>query len=182
MNNTFDDFVRQQIATSTDGGNGLDLEQEKSMWLEKLDQLYELIRDSLSQYIVDGSIRLEMEDVALHEEQLGTYLAKSARIMIGRQVVLLNPVGTFLIGSRGRVDMDGPRGKVLFTIVPPDANAPKVRVTVSLNGIPPAHQSQEQSAPPETWVWKIATPPPRITYIELNQDSFRAALMGVVNG
>jgi hypothetical protein len=32
------------------------------------------------------------------------------------------------------------------------------------------------------WDWKIATPPPRIQYINLEQDTFLEALMEVVGG
>ena len=31
-------------------------------------------------------------------------------------------------------------------------------------------------------VWKISTPPPKIKYLELNENSFFDALMEVING
>ncbi|AYZ65195.1 hypothetical protein EGY31_17825 [Burkholderia multivorans] len=183
MSDNFDDFIRKQVRSSADEGKPLDLTKEKQTWLTKLDELYELVRVSLREYIDDGSINMEVTDFLLHEQLLGSYTAKAARIMVGRQVVTLKPVGTFLIGARGRVDMTGPRGITKFVIVPP--NAERVRVTIT--EVKPGDQPKpaEPSAPPETWVWKISTPPPRITYTELNAESFRTALMGVmgdVNG
>ncbi|WP_156516572.1 hypothetical protein [Paraburkholderia caribensis] len=180
MSDKFDQFVKKQVESSKSGGGQIDLEKEKSMWLQKLDQLYSLIEDGLSDYIKDGSIRLSFVETTLTEDLLGTYAVREAHITIGTQSVKLRPLGTFLIGARGRVDMTGPRGITRFTIVPPDATAPRVRVTVLSPGQTPPQQ--EAVAPPETWVWKIATPPPRITYIDLTPETFREALIGVVNG
>ncbi|MHA6909997.1 hypothetical protein ACQUJS_16445 [Ralstonia pseudosolanacearum] len=183
MSDDFDDFIRKQVRSSIHEGKPLDLAKEKQTWLKKLDKLYELVHESLRDYIDDGSINIEVTDFSLYEQLLGNYTAKAARIMVGRQVVTLKPVGTFLVGARGRVDMTGPRGITKFVIVPP--NAQRVRVTIT--EVAPGDQPKpaEPSAPPETWVWKISTPPPRINYTELNAESFRTALMGVmgvVNG
>jgi hypothetical protein len=178
MSTSFDEFIQKQVRSST--SEGLDLAQEKQIWLTKLDELYKLVRESLQKHIDDGSINIEETDFPLNEQLLGNYMAKEARIMIGRQLVTLRPVGTFLIGARGRVDMTGPHGIAKFVIVPP--NAQRMRVTITTVA-PGNHPSQEeQSAPPETWVWKISTPPPRITYTELNAESFRTALMEVMGG
>lgn len=180
MSENFDEFVRSQVQSASD--EKLDLDNEKAFWLTRLSQLYELVSASLRQYTDDGSISVDIEDVDLHEEQLGTYTAKAARITVGRSLVKLDPIGTFLIGARGRVDMTGPRGVARFMIVPPDSKG----LRVVMNVVSPSEAGKvpvgEGVAPPATWVWKIATPPPRITYAELNEDSFRSTLMGVVNG
>lgn len=43
-------------------------------------------------------------------------------------------------------------------------------------------RAPEPVAPLETWVWKIATAPPQITYIDLTPEVLREALMEVVGG
>lgn len=176
MSDKFDQFVKKQVEASRE----IDLAQEKEIWLKKLDQLYGLVEESLAAYTKNGSISVRYTDMPLTEELLGTYVVKAADIAIGGQRVKLKPVGTFLIGARGRVDMTGPRGVTRFTIVPPDATAPRVRVTVQMPG--QTTPSNEPVAAPETWVWKIATPPPQVTYIDLTLETFRDALIGVVNG
>lgn len=180
MIDKFDQFVATQIESLGDGGSGLNIEQEKEIWLKKLNELYSLVNKSLSDHISKNNIVVEYEDINLTEELLGTYSVKMALIKVGQHKVKLQPIGTFLIGARGRVDMIGPRGTTRFTIVPPAAIAPQVRVTIFLPGENP--HTPEQIATPETWVWKIATPPPRITYIDLNNETFREALMGVISG
>jgi hypothetical protein len=179
MSDKFDEFIQKHIASETGGGT-FDPEAEKAMWLGKLQALYALVKASLSEHIDAGKVTLTFQEIALMEEALGVYKVLEASISIGRQVVKLTPVGTFLIGARGRVDMRGPRGVARFLIVPPGSTAPRVRVAVVEPGKPPP--AREAVAPPETWVWKIAGSPPRITYADLTPDSFRDVLMGVMDG
>ena len=42
-------------------------------------------------------------------------------------------------------------------------------------------KKNDENAPIE-WEWKITTPPPRIKYIDINEESFFSALMEVING
>jgi len=41
--------------------------------------------------------------VELDEEQIGSYQAPQMIVTIGRKAVRLEPVGTFIIGAKGRV-------------------------------------------------------------------------------
>lgn len=181
----FDEFIKQQAAHAQSQKNeGLTLQQEKQMWLDKLAELYVLVERSLGKYIAEGSIKWSLKAMDLTEEQLGTYTVQEGHITIGRQTVKLEPIGTFLIGARGRLDMNGPKGIARFVIVPPESNAPQVRVSVSIapTGEIQTQPTEDRVSPPENWVWKIATPPPRVAYIDLNEETFRETLMGVVNG
>jgi hypothetical protein len=95
--------------------------------------------------------------------------------------VVLDPVGTNLIGAKGRVDMIG------------DAGASQIRpgrqkagrgpgVSVAIKTQDEQRQVEEEKEPDDVeWAWKIATPPPRIKYIEVNAESFFDALMEVIN-
>lgn len=158
----------------------LDLEKEKLLWLDNIKKFYKLAKESLDKYIDNGTVTFRYIDRTLTEELLGTYPVQEVQITIGREVVKLCPIGTFLIGARGRIDMIGPKGKVRFTIVPPASTGPQVivRIDDELEN----EQSSDPVVPPEMWVWKIATPPPRISYIDLTTETFQSALMEVING
>ena len=93
----------------------------------------------------------------------------------------MTPVGTFLIGAKGRVDVVGPAGRTRFVLVDSKASGPTLKVTVNIGGKPerPVVVSQPGKI---NWVWKIATNPPTIQYIELTQESLFQALMEVANG
>jgi hypothetical protein len=177
MSDKFEEFVRQLNESAGVGDEGIDLMAEKEMWLRKADEFYSLVRDSLSEFTSTGMASLDFVDISLSEEMLGTYSMKEARISLGRQIVKLTPIGTFLVGARGRIDMKGPRGVARFVVVPPGTREPRIRISFEKKDAP-----SDPIAPPETWIWKIATSPPRVTYIDVTKESFREALMGVVNG
>jgi len=171
MNTKFDLFVKEHVNALAE--NGADLQEEKKIWLSKLDELYALVKTSLSGHLENGGgIKFDLSEVDIYEDQLGTYAVPFATVTIGRQVVKLIPKGTFLIGVAGRVDMTGPRGVVRFVIVPRDSTEPRFRMLDSAASL----------ELPRDWIWKISSPPPRITYMDLTEDAFRDALMGVVNG
>lgn len=118
--------------------------------------------------------------VTLVEENIGNYQAPMTTITIGNILVKLEPIGTLLIGARGRVDMKGPKGIARLVIVPKESNGPSVRVEVILPGQTPSPRAE--LPPVSEWVWKLASSPPRITYTDLTKESFLDALMGVANG
>jgi len=181
MTSKFDEFVRKQSQQAVE--ENVDLVKEKADWLGKLDLLYSLVSTSLAQYIADGSIKIRFSELPLFEELLGDYVVQQAHITVGTQVANLKPKGTFLIGARGRVDMTGPRGVARFLVVPPESHAPRVRVTVNAVGsAPEVLPMQKPIASTESWVWKVASGPPRITFADLTEESFREVLMGVVGG
>jgi hypothetical protein len=93
----------------------------------------------------------------------------------------MTPIGTLLIGAKGRVDVVGPAGRARLVLVNSIASGPTIRVTVSIGGKPEPPTAEVE--PKEiTWEWKIATSPPAIRYIELTQESLFRALMEVANG
>ncbi|MGB3836254.1 hypothetical protein [Castellaniella sp.] len=183
MTKRFDEFIKSQ-AKNTEKNSTAQItpEQEKKLWLEKLAELHNLVDESLNAYVKSGDVKITRVPVVLHEEQLGLYEANQLEILLGRQLIRLKPIGTFLIGARGRVDMTGPRGIVRFVIVPPALEKPSFRVTVSIGGKENTPTPEPKYVPPEEWVWKISTLPPRIMYLELTSESFREALIEVVNG
>lgn len=183
MPDKFDDFIKNQLKSSAaENAAQVTPEQEKELWLRKLAELHTLVTESLDAYVKRGDVAINRVPIGLHEEQLGSYTADQLDIVLGRQVVRLKPIGTYLIGARGRVDMVGPRGSARFVVVPPASEKPNFSVTVSVAGENNKSTPEPKRVPPEEWVWKIATLPPRVMYLELTPESFRETLIGVVNG
>ena len=78
------------------------------------------------------------------------------------------------------MDLIGANGKVKFVLVDKTSSRPRIKVTVWVSGDKPPEEAEEKKE--IEWGWKIATPPPRIQYIDLEQDTFLDALMEVVGG
>ncbi len=176
----FGAFVKRQ-QTASEEQNRVDWAKERDEWLGLLKELYERIESFLAEYIQAGEIKLSYRDIELNEENIGSYSTQEMILKIGRQEITLRPIGTLLIGAKGGVEVVGPAGRTRLVLVNSESSGPRIKVTVSIGGRP--EPPAVEAAPKEIkWVWKIATSPPTIQYIELTQESLFQALMEVANG
>lgn len=178
-NTAFSDFIEQQIAPPATVEPEVDWDLEREEWLQYLDQFYKLVEGYMREYVDQGKVRLQRGVKKLHEEFIGDYPAATVTLHIGRNRIVFDPVGTNLIGAKGRVDMRSAKGTVKFVLVPEDATAMRWRSHIGLADDPVPDEPVERV---ENWAWKIATPPPKVRCLELCKDSFQDAIMGVVNG
>src|SRR3984893_15014471 len=106
----FAKFVKSQrsLASAVDQ---IDWAGERDEWLRYLDELYAQIESFLEAYLSDGPVRCEYRQINLNEENIGSYTANQMVLHIGQQAVTFTPIGTMLIGTKGRVDVLGPAGE-----------------------------------------------------------------------
>lgn len=166
----FDEFLEKERANA-DLEPQIDWGKRREEWLEYLGEFYGQVEEFLREYVASGDVSKEYQEKYINEEMVGRYPAQSLHLRVRGRDVILDPVGTNLIGARGRVDMTGPAGTVRFVLIGWDV----IRV-----GTRPGTGAEVETKMPE-WVWKIATPPPRIRYLDLNAESFLDALMEVIN-
>ena len=122
-NISFDDFVNQQIAKEEPP---IDWIQVRDDWKKHLDEFYQLAEGFLQKYIDQGKVRITTATKQITEEHIGSYDVKSLEVQIGTVKVCLDPIGTLIVGAKGRVDMRregmyGPYGTVKFVLVPKTA-------------------------------------------------------------
>lgn len=157
-------------------------EKRKEDWLLKLNELYADIESWLNDFEQDV-VSINYIDKEINEEHIGIYTARKMILRIADEQVVLDPVGTLLIGAAGRVDMRGKNGQVKLVLVP--ASSTGVEIKVQIKGKEESEREIQQTKKNndnEEMVWKIATPPPSINYIELDSDSFSDALLEVIGG
>lgn len=186
----FDQYLqRKAVADTLADLDIIDWEAEKHFWLTKLDELYRTMRQWLREYIEAGQIRLSFHPISLYEEEVGEYTVQEALLTMGQQAVTLTPVGTALVGTKGRVDLRGPAGVIRLVLSDERLAGPRVVYRQRLftsEAQKAAYYHRQALAPLEAiavnWVWKISTNPPRISYQELTPDTFFDALLRVLNG
>jgi hypothetical protein len=174
----FDVFINQQAKVKSD--KSIDWEAERDEWLKYLSVFYKKVEGFLKEYVTDGRVACKYTEQEIFEEYIGSYSAKALNIELGSHKLKLEPIGTNIIGAKGRVDLIGANGKVRFVLVNKNASTPKIKLSVSIKGEEPPKEEKEPKV--IEWEWKIATRPPRIQYINLEQDTFLEALMEVVGG
>lgn len=181
MLSDFEDFVNKEnsreIATKAPEDYH---EKQLAEWKDYLDQLYQKVESFLSQYTNSKKINIEYGSKEIFEEKLGTYEVPTITIIIGGKKISFDPIGTYLIGARGRVDMIGPRGSVRIVLVDADSSGPQITVTIS-NGLDKRKSSDSMKPEKINWAWKFITPPPYIKYIDIEKEVFLDILMDIAN-
>lgn len=176
----FDEFIKNQRAKA-DEEFEINWGKKRDEWLVYLGQLYKKILNMLKNYTDSGDLLVEYREKTINEELIGEYKAKAMILKFKESEVTLEPIGTNLIGAKGRVDLKGSAGTVRFVLVNEQSVGVKEIIKIYRSGESRAKE-KKQGAEKIEWDWKIATPPPRIEYIDLNEESFFDALMEVING
>jgi len=174
----FEEYLRKQDA-DTEIEAQVDWGKQRDEWLEYLETFYKKVKGWLSKY-KDSGVTCEDREKNIDEDHIGKYRARSLHIHVRNKEVVLDPVGTNLIGAKGRIDMIGNAGTVRFLLVDRNLTGQRISVTARTESEPDRRETEGKDEQIE-WVWKIATPPPRIKHVDINADSFFDALMEVIN-
>jgi len=181
----FDNFVKRQHRLATEAGvknqTPFDPKKEIEVWLSRLNTLFSQINEFLRDYISAESISTKLEDIELNEEFSGPYIAPKMIVRIGLEEVKLIPIGTMLIGSKGRVDVVGRAGTSRLILV--NKHVTSATQLVSVTVIDPRKSTPAKRPVPQhiEWAWKIVSRPPTLSFIELNKESFLELMLEVSN-
>jgi len=178
----FDAFVKRQQPAQRDE-TGFDPERQLEEWLSYLDALYKRITEFLESYIKDGSAQIEYRPVQLNEEFSGPYDVREMRLKVGRSTIVFTPIGTMLIGSKGRVDVQGPIGSARLTLINKKVTSARqlIQVRVAFSGEPPPAPPTSEAISNIEWAWKIVTPPPEMKFIDLTQEAFFDMILSIAD-
>jgi hypothetical protein len=139
----------------------------------------------LKEYTADGSITRRFSQVSLTEEDLGRYSAPRMEIRIGGQTVSLEPVGTLLFGSKGRVDVVGTYGRAQLWLVNAKVKRAADIIKANVVGIGAPPTPPPPSTEPIAWAWKMVTRNPGVSggfsFLELDKESFFELVMELAN-
>lgn len=171
---SFTEFVESTTSVSPE----FNPQKEIAEWKQFLGELYGQIESYLKPFIDSGQVKMRLLPRNLTEEDLGSYEVDAALIYIGDKKYILSPVGTMLIGSKGRVDLIGPRGSRAIGLV--KGNGPTVRVVINTDA--QAADVYEQKQDDEPWQWKILSRTPPFSFQDLNEDTFLSLMVELGNG
>lgn len=169
----FEQFIRRQQAESNEVSEGFDPVAQVQEWKDYLASLYSSIENIMAPFTATKSARLEFKEIQLVEDFSGPYQVDMLTLSIGIATILFKPIGTMLIGSKGRVDVQGPRGSARLGLVNKKLSDARqmIRVSVHVSGSPPPPPPPSQHGPIE-WAWKIISPAPQMQFVDLSEDAF----------
>lgn len=153
---------------------------QKNEWLQFIKDFYNSVEQWMQPFKDEGKLKYSYKKVALTEDHIGTYDVDVMVVDFAGQKLTLEPIGTLLIGTKGRIDMEGARGRIQFILADKNSNGIKISVSTSINGEP---QKEKESRKTPQWTWKIILRESRkISFEDFNEENFFDALMEVVNG
>lgn len=178
----FDEFVKRQQTKQQEEAI-FNPKQQLDEWLGYLEALYTQITAYLRTYIDNGAAQIDYRDIQLNEEFIGTYIAREMLLKVGQSTVTFKPIGTLLIGTKGRVDVQGPIGSARLSLVNKQVTSARqlIRVTIVRPGNPPPTQPPPEAIKKIEWAWKIMTLPPEIEFIALTEENFLDMILAVAN-
>jgi hypothetical protein len=178
----FDSFVKRQLQKAEDLQEGDSPAVQLQEWLTYLEKLYADIQTYLTEYLKKGAITVTFANMEMSEESIGTYTARGMTLHIGRETIQFLPVGTMLIGTKGRVDVVGRAGTTRLALINRTTTSARRMIKVTIRSAENPIQQEAEIAPePIDWVWKIVTRPPSLAFTELNKESFLQMILEVSN-
>jgi hypothetical protein len=162
--------------------SSVDWEERKKQWIASVSDFYKEVQNWIRPLEEKGLLQSSFENTILREEYIGEYEVKKLILNVQGDKVVFAPIAALIIGARGRIDMVGPNGRVKFVLVPKESNEPKIISRIIQDGIDDQDSdvSDNDSIVNEDH-WNIATEPPNIKFISLNEESFSDALIKVVD-
>ncbi len=174
-------------------------EQEEEQKFDKYEQIeenrilvndwYKIALDRIKELIHEGLIQESREKISINEELLGEYEIDALVLTINNKKIKFEPVGTMLIGSKGRVDVTGPFGKEKFLLIRKGVKSPSelVKVRVHVSGTPKQEEDNkiEESKKPSIsdWEWKTMPSDSRwVKFDDVNADTMTDIIMRMING
>ena len=184
--NALRDFVRQQHEKNPrPPKKEIDWNERRIAWIEQVESLLDRIKKWLQPLRKDKLLDLVEGKTTLEEEFIGRYEVPWLEVLIGRQRARIIPKGSLVIGSFGRVDLEGPMGKLLL-VLSDTSESPKVIVPASV-GDPLSVQADasEEEKPSSAEIirkskWYIVYPDDRKKLTSFTEDTFSDALQRVL--
>lgn len=178
----FEEYLKSQENNQEET---IDWEVEKEKWIEDIENFSKQVKKYFEKY--KDNVVIDEQLLSMNEQFIGSYESKRIIVKFSNDTVTFTPVGRNVIGAKGRIDMEGKAGKVKFVLVKESMKEPQIlmKVFYDENKLTEHIDEQKQNnkkRKEEKDVWKISTPPPKVKYLELNEDSFFDALMEVING
>ncbi len=174
----FEEFLKKHENKPTD--KEIDWEHKKQEWLDFIKEFYKHVESWLVPFKNNHKLTYKYKKTQITEEYIGTYDVDVMVVDFAGQKLTLEPIGTLLIGTNGRIDMEGTRGRVQFILADKDSEGIKTNRLIPIDE-KPVIKSNEHKKPVLTW--KIVLRESRnIKFAEFTEDNFFDALMEVVNG
>lgn len=177
----FVDFLK---SSENESDNSTNIDKEVTEYKQQVCKLLENVEDWISGY--SDYITYKRKKITINED-LAEYETEELLLTVNKKsVVTLEPVGTFVVGAKGCVDLIGPRGTVSLVLCDKRLkNA--MQLIKSYNSleekeIDKKKMAEESANSPVEYVWKIYSEAPDYTFKILDENTFTDCIKKVLSG
>lgn len=111
----------------------IDWEGRKDAWLDRVKGLFTDVKGWLEPLLDQKLLEInETEAATLNERYIGLYEVPILEMVAGTDRINLSPVATLIVGSYGRIDMKGPKGRKLMLVLSDTDRPATMRIRVSI--------------------------------------------------
>ncbi|GHT83015.1 hypothetical protein FACS1894137_03100 [Spirochaetia bacterium] len=178
----FDEYI---ISNTKDESKGINIEKELREWKACLDELYNTIEKVwMKDYISKNKVQVVTGTKKIYEEFSGEYEVRTLNIVFAGKTVSLNPIGTMLVGAKGRVDLIGKNGTVVLILVNKKLDGPNFQVKMFTSKKERKdYEEKKKSEQPKgiEWEWKVLIENELMRYEKLDEDTFFDIIMELTN-
>ncbi len=96
----------------------IDWNFQKEKWLSHISNLYYEIDLWTTEFQEEGIFKITKTQKKITEEEIGEYDIETLSISTDDNTLILDPVGTLLIGAWGRINLTSNKGKRIFLLLP----------------------------------------------------------------
>lgn len=94
-------IIKNINKNNTSQSNVIDWESRKKWWLGKINEFY----SDIEKWCKEINVKVDKFDIVINEKNIGSYTTKKMVLFVGEKNFLFVPVGTIIIGGRGRIDI-----------------------------------------------------------------------------
>jgi hypothetical protein len=179
----FDEYIDTIQKTTSDEDF---YKKELDEWKQYLGILYNKItHDWLKDYITKDIVRVTFKDKRIYEEFSGEYEVPALYLSFSGKTISFDPIGTMLIGGKGRVDVSGKNGKVSFILVDKNLTGPNIQVKIFTSDKERKEYEKMKKAVQLAeieWEWKVLLNKNQMYYVELDEETFFDIILGLIDG
>lgn len=176
MGKKFTDFVNSMNEQAKEEKKEFNPQERIDSFVTLVNSLYSNIDEWLNEGLQNGSITTGVAPITVREELLGSYVVDTKWIQIGKARILLEPIGTVMIGTNARIDMRYKSQSVMIVRTGENVEGPGNLISIRIAGEPERRQASAGRA-----VWKYVRDKRRLSYVTLTKDSFEDLIMDMVN-
>lgn len=164
-------------------------EKNKFNPAERIKYFQNLVRDFFGilegnwfkEAVDEGLMEIEKSEVLITEESLGQYKTEKRRLLFGNEVIDFVPIGTIMLGTDARIDMDYKQNKVMFVHVGENVRSASDLIIIHVNHVNGEPVKKAKPATPVKKVWKLTYANARTIYTEATAQSVQQLIMDLVN-